>query len=352
MTDQQQQDAVELEQEIVVEGSESERTRHEHATNNSTRFPAPFYDPTTGALMQEPVVDSAGNSHEKSEITTTTTTIITTMSSSCGSASAAAADSAAADSASSIYYPNRALQDIIQHEVALTSTTWQGSIRRLESAMQSGWGRLMEQSAFSNEQNVRPLPESFYCPITYEIMTDPVVSKEGITYERRAIQHWIRVNATSPATRNPLSEADLRPNHALYLLIQLEKGRDALSIHPSIRRWTESEVRTTRPDPNDDSDDNGDIDGGGNPALAIAAVYEYPTTQEQIQQRRRQRSQQNRTLFVVLCCTLTIMFLFFPYYFGLLLFMAMMSCPVILFFWLCCKFCNNDGAFRSQQSAS
>lgn len=340
MTDQQQQqDAVQLEQEIVVQGSENERTRNQHGTNSIPRFPAPFYDPTTGALMQEPVVDSAGNSHEKSAITTTTTAII----SSCGSTSAAAAP--AADSASSIYYPNRALQDIIQNEVALTSTTWQGSIRRLESAMQSGWGRLMEQSAFSNEQNVRPLPESFYCPITYEIMTDPVVSKEGITYERRAIQHWIRVNATSPATRNPLSEADLRPNHALYLLIQLEKGRDALSIHPSIRRWTESEVRTTRPDPNDDSDDNGDDnDGDDNPALAIAAVYEYPTTQEQIRQRRRQRSQQNRTLFVVLCCTLTIMFLFFPYYFGMLLFMAMMSCPVILFCWLCCKFCNNDGA--------
>jgi U-box domain len=33
---------------------------------------------------------------------------------------------------------------------------------------------------------------SFYCPLTSQVMRDPVVDADGNTYERAAITEWIR----------------------------------------------------------------------------------------------------------------------------------------------------------------
>jgi hypothetical protein len=38
-----------------------------------------------------------------------------------------------------------------------------------------------------SENSGLPLPASFYCPITAEIMKDPVIATDGNTYERNAI---------------------------------------------------------------------------------------------------------------------------------------------------------------------
>jgi hypothetical protein len=61
----------------------------------------------------------------------------------------------------------------------------------------------------------------FMCPITHEVMTDPVFDNDGITYERSAILEWLsRGNSTSPVTRRPLDPSDLKPNLALRALIE------------------------------------------------------------------------------------------------------------------------------------
>lgn len=43
-----------------------------------------------------------------------------------------------------------------------------------------------------------------YCSITNQIFKDPVVASDGYTYERQAIRDWIRLNQTSPITREKL----------------------------------------------------------------------------------------------------------------------------------------------------
>ena len=64
-------------------------------------------------------------------------------------------------------------------------------------------------------------PNEFLCPITREIMIDPVSDNEGISYEREEIEEWLRRgNTTSPSTRQPLQLSDLRPNIALRKLIE------------------------------------------------------------------------------------------------------------------------------------
>jgi hypothetical protein len=71
------------------------------------------------------------------------------------------------------------------------------------------------------------LPEAYYCPITQEVMKDPVVDIDGNSYERTAIEDWLARNTTSPITRNPLQITDLRPNRALRTCIEIAVSAQA-----------------------------------------------------------------------------------------------------------------------------
>ncbi|KAK7243306.1 hypothetical protein RIF29_38099 [Crotalaria pallida] len=64
------------------------------------------------------------------------------------------------------------------------------------------------------------IPHEFLCPITLEIMTDPVIVASGQTYERESIEKWFKSNHnTCPKTREPLAHLSLAPNYALRNLI-------------------------------------------------------------------------------------------------------------------------------------
>ena len=58
-------------------------------------------------------------------------------------------------------------------------------------------------------------PKSYSCPITCELMADPVSCADGHTYERAAITAWLKANDTSPVTNTTLPHIFLTPNHAL-----------------------------------------------------------------------------------------------------------------------------------------
>lgn len=79
-------------------------------------------------------------------------------------------------------------------------------------------------------------PESFLCPLTQEVMKDPVVDTEGNSYERAAIESWLEKNKTSPITRKPLQLTDLAPNRALRDVIaeHYKKKVDELLAHRCI----------------------------------------------------------------------------------------------------------------------
>jgi serine/threonine protein kinase len=62
----------------------------------------------------------------------------------------------------------------------------------------------------------------FECPITCERFVDPVLADDGYTYEREAIVQWLRINNTSPITRQPMSVDTLRPNFIVKQLLELE----------------------------------------------------------------------------------------------------------------------------------
>ncbi|GMP91932.1 hypothetical protein CsSME_00042392 [Camellia sinensis var. sinensis] len=68
------------------------------------------------------------------------------------------------------------------------------------------------------------VPQYFICPISLQIMKDPVTTVSGITYDRESIEQWLLMakdTTTCPVTKQPLSsDSGLTPNHMLRRLIQ------------------------------------------------------------------------------------------------------------------------------------
>ena len=54
--------------------------------------------------------------------------------------------------------------------------------------------------------------DSICCPITQEVMTDPVTTMDGYTFERSAISTWLETNADCPLSRQPLINKKLTIN--------------------------------------------------------------------------------------------------------------------------------------------
>ncbi|KAJ6904701.1 E3 ubiquitin-protein ligase PUB24-like [Populus alba x Populus x berolinensis] len=68
------------------------------------------------------------------------------------------------------------------------------------------------------------VPEYFLCPISLQILKDPVTTITGITYERESIEQWLKAaksNPSCPVTKQSLPrDSELTPNHTLRRLIQ------------------------------------------------------------------------------------------------------------------------------------
>jgi len=64
------------------------------------------------------------------------------------------------------------------------------------------------------------IPSDYLCPITREIFSEPVLTEDGHTFERAAIELWLNSNDTSPFTGKKLTSKALIPNHALRKAIE------------------------------------------------------------------------------------------------------------------------------------
>ncbi|KAK6931709.1 U-box domain [Dillenia turbinata] len=65
------------------------------------------------------------------------------------------------------------------------------------------------------------IPNHFRCPISLDMMRDPVTLSSGITYDRESIETWIEAgNRTCPITNQVLRSLDPIPNHTIRRMIQ------------------------------------------------------------------------------------------------------------------------------------
>jgi len=69
------------------------------------------------------------------------------------------------------------------------------------------------------EKTGKVIPNALRCPITREILHDPVLATDGWVYERSAIEKWFETHNTSPMTNQKLLSFELRPCLTLKSLI-------------------------------------------------------------------------------------------------------------------------------------
>eukprot|EP00249_Psilotum_nudum_P016109 c25661_g1_i1 orf=536-2569(+) len=70
------------------------------------------------------------------------------------------------------------------------------------------------------EENDRQIPDEFKCPISLDLMRDPVIVATGQTYDRASITRWIEDGqSTCPKSGLKLIHTGLIPNYALRSLI-------------------------------------------------------------------------------------------------------------------------------------
>ncbi|XP_020101836.1 protein spotted leaf 11-like [Ananas comosus] len=70
------------------------------------------------------------------------------------------------------------------------------------------------------KQKTAVIPDDFRCPISLDLMKDPVIVATGQTYERACIEKWLASgHNTCPTTQQKLVHTSLTPNYVLRSLI-------------------------------------------------------------------------------------------------------------------------------------
>jgi ribosomal protein S25 len=111
------------------------------------------------------------------------------------------------------------------------------------------------------EEEAEEIPEEYICPVTQDIMVDPVIAQDGHTYERKNITEWVEKHGTSPITREPLSKDIIIPNRVLksqieqYLASKKDKKPSKPKAQKESKKTTKKKIRyllvltTLRPSP-------------------------------------------------------------------------------------------------------
>lgn len=94
-------------------------------------------------------------------------------------------------------------------------------------------------TSWSESEPEITIPPEFQCPISIDLMKDPVIISTGITYDRTSIEKWIESgNNTCPVTNTILTTHDQIPNHTIRKMIQgwcVEIGSSLIERIPTPR---------------------------------------------------------------------------------------------------------------------
>ncbi|KAE8726556.1 putative 26S proteasome complex subunit sem1-1-like isoform X1 [Hibiscus syriacus] len=94
----------------------------------------------------------------------------------------------------------------------------------------------------ADQTDVRPIlsclnPEDFRCPISLELMIDPVTVSTGHTYDRNSIQKWLKAGHTvCPKTGEKLTNTELVPNANLRKLIHQFCSDNGISLAKTVKK--------------------------------------------------------------------------------------------------------------------
>ena len=83
---------------------------------------------------------------------------------------------------------------------------WAAETERIDARMQEAilHHRYCAELANQMRESIKDVAAEYVCPLTLELLVDPVMAKDGRIYERSHILAWLSRNATSPVTREPM----------------------------------------------------------------------------------------------------------------------------------------------------
>ncbi|KAE8712022.1 hypothetical protein F3Y22_tig00110264pilonHSYRG00036 [Hibiscus syriacus] len=104
--------------------------------------------------------------------------------------------------------------------------------------------RNIDQSS-SSQSMLFNIPDEFRCPISLDLMKDPVIVASGHTYDRNSIAQWINTgHHTCPKSGQRLIHMALIPNYALKSLVHQWCQENNISITECSSNVSESEINS------------------------------------------------------------------------------------------------------------
>ena len=110
------------------------------------------------------------------------------------------------------------------HPEAIVAKNFLGEKTPLDLAKIQDYLNVIEVLESALDKFMDRVPKEFICPITCDIMNDPVVAEDGNTYERADIVQWFKDHDTSPLTNVVLESKKVIPNRALKSLLDSYMG--------------------------------------------------------------------------------------------------------------------------------
>ena len=93
-------------------------------------------------------------------------------------------------------------------------------VKRLNEFIEKMKNQPLNPDLISHLVNEDEIPEQFICPITQNIMSDPVKTVDNFIYDKFAIERWFRTHTSSPCTGLHLNDRSLINHTELYDQIQ------------------------------------------------------------------------------------------------------------------------------------
>mmetsp|Transcript_27378 Transcript_27378/g.52131 ORF Transcript_27378/g.52131 Transcript_27378/m.52131 type:complete len:501 (+) Transcript_27378:30-1532(+) len=108
-----------------------------------------------------------------------------------------------------------------QEEATLPGTTTSAGDRACPQQLVGEESRMRACSSSNNgHSKTSAVPNEYLCPITMAVMIDPVIAMDGFSYEREAIELWLKESKRSPVTNMSMKSKTVIPNQNLKILIR------------------------------------------------------------------------------------------------------------------------------------
>jgi len=123
---------------------------------------------------------------------------------------------------------------------------------------------------------VNTFPQWFCCPLSMQLMNEPVVLADGHSYERVVLEQWLMGSDMSPVTQERLHTKMTFPNHALKRAILDWAGRQN-----SLSSSQMPAFRTSPPPPGYMGKQSGSSGGNGTFASDFSLALQHPSSVQQ-----------------------------------------------------------------------